>query len=224
MSDAKRRAVAIPPHAWFRFFFFASHLVVPLTAVVVIIANVFCEVTLSWELISLVAVALLPFLLPLLGVYVWKIGGVELNEVATSGVVPSTVDQAPPPPPLNPPVPPPAAHVAPVPNPAPIPTFASWEALTSEEKKMMRTLWRFQSEYFRNGQPGLWGFTIGEGSPDYRGFVRGFSSLAQRGLVLQDPRALVFLTKMGIEFCRMNSDIIEKDGDAWTQFAPAPAN
>ena len=70
----------------------------------------------------------------------------------------------------------PAEAVAPA-SPAPlvqqqapkrIPPGPHFEALTSEEKKMLRTLWRVQSEYISQGKQGLWGFMVRE---DARGLV-----------------------------------------------------
>jgi hypothetical protein len=86
---------------------------------------------------------------------------------------------------------------------------------------MLRTLWRVQSEYISQGKRELWGFKVGESSADYREFVRGFSALKERGLVKEDARGLVFLTNTGVKYCQLNSDLIEMEGDAWTQFVPA---
>jgi hypothetical protein len=75
--------------------------------------------------------------------------------------------------------------------------------------------------YISEGKKELWGFKVGNMSPDYRQFVRGLGSLTQRGFVFQGKDGLVFLTpKRGIQYCQLNSDLLDKGGDAWTQFAP----
>lgn len=212
MTGKKKRIIPISPGT-FRGLFLWSHWVIPSVAVFFIFAHFFWCWKLSWELVALIGTALLPFLLPLFFVYVGKIGAIEMRDDIfhsdSEGELPA---QAVAPEPTAP---------AQLQTPRRIPPGPHFEALTSEEKKMLRTLWRVQSEYISQGKRELWGFMVREGSPDYREFVRGFNSLRERGIVQQDDRGLVALTNIGIEYCQLNSDLIEKGGDAWTQFVPA---
>lgn len=221
----------MPAEGWFRWFFVAAHIVVPAIVGWIAVAHVWWCLRLSWEFIALITAGLLPFLLPLIGVYVGKMYGLEMNNI--SGVVRTDdvsstrgpASQSTPTPGATSPHTLPRADVSPGPSPVqqggPIRVFPNLRALTPDELKILRTLWKFQSEYIRNGQPGLWGFSVGPGAADYQQFVRGFSDLAQRGLVLQDPRGLVFLTQAGVDYCRSYTEELLAGGDAWTKFAPA---
>jgi hypothetical protein len=102
---------------------------------------------------------------------------------------------------------------------APIPADdPHFNALVPEEQKMMRTLWKYQRDYIRQGKSELWGFAVGSSSPEYGKFARGFSSLAQRGLVHQDKKGLVYLSLKGLGYAQRNDDLLSEDGDVWTQF------
>ncbi|HEY3931067.1 MAG TPA: hypothetical protein VGM58_01715 [Verrucomicrobiae bacterium] len=214
MAGKKKQSIPLSPKA-FRGLFLWSHWVVPLVAAFVIFAHIFWCLELSWQLIVLIGVVLLPFLLPLLFIYVGKIGTIEMRddifqpETEDKTLPPETTTQQP------------GASTLQEPEPTRIPTGPHFMALTGEERKMLRTLWRVQSQYISQGKRELWGFKVGESSPDYREFVRGFSTLNERGLVNQDARGLAFLTNVGIKYCQLNSDLIEKEGDAWTQFVSA---
>jgi hypothetical protein len=214
MVGTNRQSIPLSPKA-FRRLFLWSHWIVPLVAVFVIFAHVFWCLELSWELIVLIGAALIPFLLPLLFVYVGKIGVIEMREDIFH---PEIEDQALPPVVSAPQLAAPATQEQ---VSSRIPSGPHFLALTPEEQKMLRTLWRVQSEYISQGKRELWGFKVGESSPDYREFVRGFSTLAERGLVNQDSRGLAFLTNTGVKYCQLNSDLIEKGGDTWTQFVAA---
>jgi len=211
MVDKKPQRIALFSPRTFRKLFVVSHWVIPIVAVFFIFAHIYWRWELSWELMALIGTALLPFLLPLLVVYVGKIGAIEMrDDIFNSDVAEGFhIDESRPPPP----VPQQGASNR-------IPTGPHFEALTSEEKKMLRTLWRVQGEYIKQGNNLRWGFKVGEGLPDYREFVRGFSTLKERSLVDENDQGLVYLTDVGMRYCHLNSDLIEKGGDAWTQFGP----
>jgi hypothetical protein len=94
------------------------------------------------------------------------------------------------------------------------------DSLAPEEKKVLRTLWREQNRFIAEGRKEYWGFVIGPNASDYGDFVRGFSSLAQRRLLTQGAKGIVFLTKSGIEYCKVNAQRFDMNGEAWTQFLP----
>ena len=211
----------LPQHPWFRFWFVAAHFVIPAAAVWLGFKHLFCCVEISWEVLVLFGVALLPFLLPLLCVYIVKAGTFETADPTGKSEFAPTPPEAPEPhAEAQPPQPPPIQLEA---APAP-PTLPEIGALLSEELKVVRTLWKYQHDYEVNRTQGKWGFTVGEGAADYRDFVRGFSYLARRALVLQNPNGLVFLTDWGIEFCRKNSIALLAAGPAWTNFQPIPTS
>lgn len=103
----------------------------------------------------------------------------------------------------------------------PLMVFPDPNALTKEERKMLKTLWLYQRTYLLNKENKLWGFTISEAAPDYPEFMLGYSNLSQRGFVSQGDKGLVFLTDVGINYCRLYENRISEAGDAWTKFAPA---
>jgi len=229
MSDRAPRVISVPTEPIFRWLFYSAHIAIPLVAVWLLMAHFWFCVELSWQLLAVVAVALLPVLLPLVCVYVGKAFGIELNDWPRSSVVP-------PPSPLEAPVgkaaPPKAqdllvgaAAVAPEtvvePKPTPMHQWPHPNALALEEKKVIRTLWKEQKRYIAEGRAEYWGFAVRSGSPDFGEFVRGFSSLAQRGLVMQWPWGIIFLTQTGIEYCKLNEPLLDMMGDAWTRFVPA---
>jgi hypothetical protein len=220
MSEVKRRAVAVPEEGIFKLLFYLAHFVVPLTTLAFLFLHIYCGIDLTWQILILAGVGLLPFLLPLFCVYVGKIWEIELNDMATQGVVASGTF----------PPDPPGALSGKAPNTTtPSPTVESSttplgpdpNALTSAEKKMLRTLWKHQSRYISEGQPGLWGFSIRPVAPDYPEFVRGFNTLFERGIVMQNEQGLVFLTRAGIGYCQIFASAIDLEGEAWKQFVPA---
>jgi len=228
MSGEKHRVVGFPDKGIFRNLFIAAQFMIPLTAGGLILASVLCVIDLSWQLLALTGIGLLPFLLPLVCVYVGKIWEIELNAMSRQGIIPEaemdaadcgtqapTVSMSPTPTPTPSSTPAPSNSL-----PSAIPSGPDPNALTMFEKKMLRTLWKHQSRYVAEQKPTVWGFAVGPNRPDYPEFARGFNTLFERGLVRQNERGLVYLTKAGIEYCRIFSNAIDMDGDAWTQFAP----
>ncbi|MBI5769161.1 MAG: hypothetical protein HZA93_15315 [Verrucomicrobia bacterium] len=226
VSETKKRRGLPMSTDEVRTLFRASHLVLPAAGLAVIVGHLACGWKLSWEFLVVLGVVLLPFVLPLLGFYVGKIGVIEMAnreifENYESELV-TAINEAPPAQPVVPPPQPPPQSNAPASRlPDPIAPDPSFHALTGDEQKVMRTLWKHQHDYIKAGNTALWGFVIGSRSPDYRSFVRGVHSLMQRKLVQQDSRGLVFLTSYGIGYADRNADLLDQDGDSWTKFEPA---
>jgi hypothetical protein len=236
VSENKRRIVAIPEEPFFKCLFYFGQFAIVCAGVALALGNIFLCVELTWPLLVVVAVALLPFLLPVVCVYVGRVFGIEFNELPRAGDVQPPQSGLPP----APPVPPPAApevEEQPIQAQSELSTAAAAQrgaellaiagqphpnALAREEKKVLRTLWLEQSRYIAEGKNAYWGFVIGPGAPDFGEFVRGFGSLTQRGLTRVDAdRGLIFLTDPGIAYCKRNADIIDMKGEAWTQFVAA---
>ncbi|MBI3884532.1 MAG: hypothetical protein HY302_02200 [Opitutae bacterium] len=230
-SEKKRRRIPISP-GLVRFLFRASHIVIPLVGVLFVVGHLAFHWILTWELLVLIAATLVPFVLPLLGFYVGKIGVVEMTdrgifedvEAECAGI--TAINETPQDPivegDLIPALVPPLA--APARDQPHLGTRLSldpdFNSLTRDEQKVIRTHWKHQREYLQ-GKLGIWGFVVAAGSPDDRSFFRGSSSLIRRGLVKRDARGLVFLTDYGIGFGDRNSDLLDQGGNVWTRFAPA---
>ena len=104
---------------------------------------------------------------------------------------------------------------------SPLMVFPDPTALTKEERKMLKTLWPHQRSYMLKNENKLWGFTISEAAPDYPEFMLGYGNLSQRGFVSQGDKGLVFLTDVGINYCKLYQDRLLMPGEAWTNFSPA---
>lgn len=227
MNEAPARTITVPREPIFKWLFYLAHAIVPFAAAMLLFCHFAFCVELSWQLLVIVAVALLPLLLPLICVYVGKAFGIELNDWPQSTVVPPPVSPAalaaPPAPPKGT-TPQPESVASPQENaapPAPVHLWPHPNALAPEESKVLRTLWREQRRFIAEGRKELWGFVIGPGAPDFGEFVRGFSSLAQRGLVMQGAKGIVFLTNSGLEYAKLNEEKLNMKGDAWYKFVPA---
>jgi len=221
MSEATTpTTVTVPREAWFRWLFYAAHLVLPAAALWLSIAHIWWYVNLSWQLLIVATAGLLPFLLPLAAVYIGKLGPFEPR--AYSSTIPAT-------PPME------ARSESQVQAPSPQPAMPSGPQkkayriirksnllpeVAVEEEKILRTLWFYQHEYQKSGRSDAWGFGVGQHSPNYSEFVRGFNWLMQRGFVLQDDRGLIYLTNSGREYCSKNSEKILTAGPAWSNFEP----
>jgi hypothetical protein len=197
---------------WMRFFFYAAHFVIPLAAlaliVVYVVGNLGCHrFQLSWELLVVVAVALLPFLLPLAAAYIGKIGPVELKDgLPQEGMIPRTAPAAAPPQLAAAP-----AEIDPGPN---------FDALTEDEKSVLKTLWVHQPSHTASGGAGWWCFNVPANSPTYKNFLRGAGTLAERKLVSID-KGMVHLNDKGLAYCDLNKDHLAKVVSYWSVFRPA---
>lgn len=78
MPKDKKVLIPISPKA-FRYLFIFSHWLIPLVGAFFIFGHFYWAWNLSWELMALIGFSILPFLLPLLFVYVGKIGNIEMR-------------------------------------------------------------------------------------------------------------------------------------------------
>lgn len=92
----------------------------------------------------------------------------------------------------------------------------------SSSRAILATLWHYQKKLFGEDSLQRWGFGIGIGSPDYRSYLEGLSSLLGANLVHQDQRGLSYLTNEGVGYCKEHSAILDADGPYYSKFAPAP--
>jgi len=91
--------------------------------------------------------------------------------------------------------------------------------LIIEAKKVLRTLWKFQTDHFGTNYDKRWGFGVGPAAPDYSSFIVGVSDLVKRHFVYIDSRGFVFLTNLGIEFCKEHNGEINNYPDRYSSFA-----
>lgn len=227
VSDDRRRIIAIPEERFFKALFYLGHVIIPTVGVILVLESARGCLELSWPLLTVFAVVLLPVLLPLFAVYVGKVFGIEFNELPRFAVLPAPPTEGP-------------SETEPI-NPEPGPTLESsspatvpysqsppllvreWplpEALAPEERKVLRTLWKRQSEFLKEGKKELWGFVVGVNSTDYEQFLRGSTSLAQRRLIGIGAKGIVFLTTAGIGYCTAYASSLSGYGEAWDHFAP----
>lgn len=214
-SDAsKRRRIDPALLKWMRFFFYAAHFVVPLAALALIggyiVGNLGCHrFDLSWQLLVVVAVALLPFLLPLAVAYVGKVGPVEMNDgfpqeqIILRATAPGEQAAVP------------AGEAALAAHHGP-----NFDALTEDEKSVLKTLWTYQLKHTAGGGAGWWGFSVPPDSPTYKNFVRGSESLSERKLIGIN-KGLVFLNDKGLAYCNLNEEKLVQIKSYWTIFKPA---
>jgi hypothetical protein len=98
------------------------------------------------------------------------------------------------------------------------PAASEFGKLIVEAKKVLRTLWKFQTEHFGANYDKRWGFGVGPGAPDYSSFLLGVSDLVKRHFVYVDSRGFVFLTNLGIEFCQEHTEEINNYPDYYSRF------
>ncbi|MFM2294972.1 MAG: hypothetical protein RLZZ350_1385 [Verrucomicrobiota bacterium] len=168
---------------------------------------------LTWQSIILLAIAGLPFILPLLAYYVKGFGkdGVMMNNVFDD-----SVDA------------PPGEKEGIVfkgvgisePEKLPAPQTKMLGDYSKPARKVLRTLWKFQREQFKDDFSQRWAFGVHPLAMDHPQFQAGVSELRYDGLILKDGRGMVFLTDKGITFCRDNESGLA-GGDVWDKFGPA---
>lgn len=170
---------------------------------------------LRWEYVVLLAIATLPFLLPVLSCYIRGIGkdGISLYDPFQSRASAREVDKL-------------AIEFGPVPNGARVEyrdirrVPAQFDDLTWRAKKVIRTLWKFQREQFGEDDPRRWGFGIHPTAADYTDFRIGATELLAVGFIVEDGRGMIFLSSAGISFCKEPGvrNALEAGGDIWSKF------
>ena len=93
-----------------------------------------------------------------------------------------------------------------------------------DSRRILATLWHYQVELFSEDSLRRWGFGVGIGATDYSDFRLGVAPLLDAGLIHVDRRGLCYLTNKGMTFCRDHRDILAADGPFYRQFAPAQNN
>lgn len=197
-------------NTWMRNYLIFCHLAVPVGFLVIARRAAHHPDSLTWPVLVLLAIAGLPFILPLLAYYVKGIGkdGVMMNNVF-DGTVPAPEKKA--------------AGVA-VADAAPAVVEANIRKIGDYSKparKVIRTLWKFQRDQFKDDFSQRWAFGVHPMSMDYPQFRNGISELRFDGLIQYDGRGMVFLTDKGIAFCRDNDNGLAGGGDVWDKFGPA---
>ena len=88
-------------------------------------------------------------------------------------------------------------------------------------RQVLRTLWRFQHEQFKEDFSRRWAFGIHPSAMDFPKFFAAYRELTFDGLISMGPRGMVFLTDKGVEFCKQNNSDLTENGDVWDSFVPA---
>lgn len=187
------------------------HLAVPVSFFVIARRAANHPDSLTWPVLVLLALAGLPLILPLLAYYVKGIGkdGVMMNNVFEATVpAPEKKDGI-------------ALVTATTPEIAAQATIRKLGDYSKPARKVMRTLWKYQREQFKDDFSQRWAFGVHPMAMDYPQFRNGITELRFDGLVLYDGRGMVYLTDKGIEFCRANEDGLAGDGDTWDKFGPS---
>ena len=163
---------------------------------------------LQWEVVVLLTGVSLPFLLPLLALYIKGIGkeGVIFNDVVSKSVSAETVRGIE------------LTFADKRPTRQALPQISD---LGVRARKVLRTLWYFQRQQFGEAQDKRWGFGIHPSAPDYVEFRAGATELLTSGLIAEDRRGLVFLSDSGMEFCKQHENELGDRNDMWTTFGPA---
>lgn len=214
-TTATQRRIDPALLGWMRFFFYAAHFVVPLAAFALIAVYLagYCEChhfDLSWPFLFVVGVALLPFLLPLVGAYIGKIGPVELKDgLPQERTIPRTVEA---------PAAPPVAAMAGAAT--VIDLGPNFDALTDDEKSVLKTLWVYQVQHTAGRGAGWWSFSVPTESPTYKNYLRGVGTLSERKLVGID-NGMVHLNDKGLAYCDLNDAGLAAVKSYWTVFRPA---
>lgn len=159
---------------------------------------------LTWQVVVVLAIACLPFILPLLAYYVKGIGkdGVMMNNIF-DGSVPA-------------PVAPEAGEEKET-----TPNQKALADYSKPAKKVLRTLWKFQHEHFQEELSRRWAFGIHPSAMDFPQFYAAYRELNFDGLISMGPSGMVFLTDKGVDFCTLNNGELTKPGDIWDRFEPA---
>ncbi|HVT81506.1 MAG TPA: hypothetical protein VHM90_12700 [Phycisphaerae bacterium] len=197
---------------WRKAYFVAAHIAIPYIALQILVLCVCYDVVLSWQLLIVVGLVLLPFILPLIGGYVketnwFKMRGDPFDEPGDEGVQ----DQANPPP-----IAPITVNAAPMHNP---PAF---DTLQPDEKSVLKTLWVHQIQHTIGKGLGWWGFSVPADSDTYSNFQAGVAALRARELVTQNEGTkLVFLNDAGLKFCSDHEAKLKAVSNYWKVFRPA---
>lgn len=200
-------------------FFVAAHFVIPFVGLSLLQLALTYHVELSWQILVVYGVSVLPFALPLITAYVGKLGPVTMKTLGPWwAVIPGAPDKT-----LLSPA---TENVLPVPQqqPAVAPDHAqaagpNFDALTADEKRVLKTLWTYQLQHTAGNGDGWWGFQVPESSADYPSYLRGAGSLSERKLVSL-AGGMVFLNEFGLRYCKQNIEKLRPVENYWKHFSP----
>jgi hypothetical protein len=96
-----------------------------------------------------------------------------------------------------------------------VPAFAN---LKPQTRKVMKTLWHFQKEFFPTDDQKRWGFVVPPAAPDFQSYLIGLSEAVSYGLVAVDFRGFCFLTEAGLSYCSQHKDSIAAENSFYTAF------
>lgn len=169
-------------------------IIIPLIFGYLCYASIKREFELSWLQICVAGIAVSPWILKLLARYFseFNIGPKGLSAKTKQAVI--NKDE----------IKPPIIWMA---NAVP-PPQSEFAKLPPQQKKVLRTLWKYQVEHFGPEDIRRWGFAVGAAAPDYAEFRDGMFQLDDKKLIAMDKRGFVFLTNEGIEFCTKNNQEI----------------
>ena len=90
----------------------------------------------------------------------------------------------------------------------------SFDRLTEKEKKILRTLWRYQNKLFYGKFETLWTFTLYDKHPEYKEFLIAIGRLLQQNLIIEDPITNQYALDLdGIDLLKSIKDCSEINGD-----------
>ena len=82
--------------------------------------------------------------------------------------------------------------------------------------KTLKTLWKYQQEYFSDDPVKRWTFKVTPPTPGYGGYLASVATLYKAGFVTVSPEnAFCMLTNEGINFCKENTERIMGSTDIY---------
>ena len=78
---------------------------------------------------------------------------------------------------------------------------ARFPSFAPDSQKVLRTLWRYQKDLFKNDHSRRWTFAVRPSAPEYHRYLDGISPLLKQGLISVSPETLqCMLTNEGVIF------------------------
>ena len=193
-----------------RWYLYACHIVVPILFIGAAVLHFRDRLFLRWEFVVLMTAAALPFLLPLLAFYIKGVGkdGVFFNNIFAAPIF----------------APPTGESRQFSENPQTADTVFSPKSLSDYSRaarKVLRTLWKYQRQQFKDDFSKRWGFGLHPLAIDFDRFSDGAAELRSDELIQDDARGMVFLSDKGVVFCRKNDPGLQGGGDTLDKFGPS---
>lgn len=177
---------------------FRTALVISIVAIIIFILNLIFPdyIKIEEKTLVLLGIAVLPWL----SLFYKKIklpGGVEAESDRQQG---STQEPQPP------------VSIAEVKKPEEI-TVLKFSQLNAHSKRIIKTLWKYQKELFKDDYSKRWTFGLYHVSDEYAAYVIGLGELLDLGLIsfVKDEKTVqCMLTNDGVKFCEDNVEDINK--------------